>query len=295
VAQLKIENKAVPPALQLQLGVARSLVFSKVEARLKDLFGGRLRYFISGGAPLSKKMAYFFDNAGVVILEGFGLTETSAATTVNRMGKNKIGTVGSPVPGTELKIADDGEILIKGPGVMREYWGKPEATREVISADGWFLTGDIGTIDEDGYLRITDRKKDIIVTAGGKNVAPQNLESLVKATSPLISQTAVFGDRRKHLVALVTVDPENVKKVPGVAGADYAAQACSPAVRQAVESVFNIVNAQLPAYETIKKFQILERDFEIGDELTPSMKVKRKHVLNKYKSIIDELYEDYVD
>ncbi|MCC7381823.1 MAG: long-chain fatty acid--CoA ligase [Deltaproteobacteria bacterium] len=295
-AQLRIEGHPIPFGLQLQLNMAKSLVFSKVTARLNDLFGGKLRYFISGGAPLSKKIAFFFDNAGISILEGFGLTETSAATCVNRPGKAKIGTVGPAVPGTELKIASDGEILIRGPGVMKGYWNKEEATREVLTPDGWFSTGDIGEIDAEGYLKITDRKKDIIVTAGGKNVAPQNLENLLKATSPLISQAMIIGDKRKYLVAVLTLETDNLKKFcadRGVSG-DYASQTAAAPVRQEVERVMQVVNNQLPAYETIKKFHILPKDFEIGDELTPTLKVKRKHATAKYKTQIDAMYDEAV-
>jgi long-chain acyl-CoA synthetase len=293
-AQHRIEQKPIPYGLDLQLAAAKRLVFSKIRANLTATFGGRLRYFVSGGAPLSKKIAFFFDNAGVTILEGFGLTETSAATTVNRPGKNKIGTVGPALPGTELKIASDGEILIRGPGVMRGYWTKDDATREVLSPDGWFSTGDIGVLDEDGYLKITDRKKDIIVTAGGKNVAPQNIENLIKATSPLISQVMIHGDKRKYLVALVTLEPESLKKLSTDPNAPYEAQVRSPSALSAVEEVMRKVNEQLPSYESIKKFQILERDFEIGDELTPTLKVKRKHASNKYRRVIDSMYDEAV-
>ncbi|HEY6105505.1 MAG TPA: long-chain fatty acid--CoA ligase, partial [Anaeromyxobacteraceae bacterium] len=183
--------------------LGQKLVFPKLAKALAEKFGGRMRVFVSGGAPLSPKIGWFFSLVGMVILEGYGLTETSAGTFVNRPGKNKIGTVGPPVPGTEVRIAEDGEILVKGPGVMKEYFNAPAATAEVFK-DGWFLTGDIGVIDGDGYLKITDRKKDIIVTAGGKNVAPQNLENDLK-TNPLISQVMVHGDKRKFLSALVTL------------------------------------------------------------------------------------------
>ncbi len=292
-AQHMIEGKPIPFGLEFQLGLAKRLVFSKVEAKLKDTFGGRLRFFISGGAPLPKKMAFFFANANITILEGFGLTETSAATTVNRPDRNKIGTVGPALPGTELKIAADGEILIRGPGVMREYWNRPEATKEAISPDGWFSTGDIGVIDEDGYLKITDRKKDIIVTAGGKNVAPQNIENLIKATSPMVSQVMIHGDKRNFLVALVTLDPENAKKLG--AGSDYATIANSRQATEAIDETLKKVNAQLASYETIKKFKILDKDFEVGHELTPTLKVKRKFCNEKYRVILDGFYNEKVE
>jgi long-chain acyl-CoA synthetase len=286
----------IPMGLQVQLNIVRSLVFSKVRARLNELFGGRLRYFVSGGAPLSKKMAIFFAEAGVMILEGYGLTETSAATCVNLPDKLKLGTVGLPMPGTEVKIAADGEILIKGRGVMRGYWNQPEATAEVLSPDGWFASGDIGEIDRDGFVRITDRKKDIIVTAGGKNVAPQNIESAIKAASPLVSQVMVYGDKRKFLSALVTLEAERLGELCAAQGVDgdYAAQTRSAPARAAVQAVLDGVNAQLPSYETIKKFEILERDFEIGDELTPTLKVKRKHATKKYWDRLDALYDERV-
>lgn len=295
-AQLSIEGKPMPLGLQLQLNLAKKLVFEKVSARLQELFGGRLRFFISGGAPLPKKMAYFFETCGVKILEGYGLTETSAATTVNRPGLNKIGTVGKPMPGTEIKIAEDGEILVQGGGVMREYWNREEATREVLDADRWFHTGDIGVIDPDGYLRITDRKKDIIVTAGGKNVAPQNIENLIKSSSPLISQVMVYGDRRKYLSALITLDPDNAIKfgADNGAGGDYESVTQSSAAQEAIQSTIDAANAQLARYETIKKFKILSKDFEVGEELTPTLKVKRKFANEKYKDVLDGFYDEAV-
>ncbi|NJK90309.1 MAG: long-chain fatty acid--CoA ligase [Myxococcales bacterium] len=292
-----IDEKPIPFGLQVQMNLAKRLVFSKINARLSGLFGGRLRFFISGGAPLPKKMAYFFDNAGILILEGYGLTETSAASTVNRPAKNKIGSVGAAMPGTQVKIAPDGEIMLKGPGVMREYYKRPEETREVLKEDGWFATGDIGVLDSDGYLRITDRKKDIIVTAGGKNVAPQNIESLVKSSNPLISQVMVHGDKRKYLVALVTLEPEAANKLGrenGV-GEDYVAVTRSEAARQAVQETIDKVNKEIARFESIKRFAILEKDFEIGDELTPTLKVKRKYCNEKYKAILDAFYDEHVD
>lgn len=291
-ATLMIEKKPIPFGLDVQLTLAKKLVFSKIHDRLMERFGGRIRFFVSGGAPMPKKMAYFFQNAGITILEGYGLTETSAATCVNRPEQNKIGTVGKPLDGTEVKIAEDGEVLIRGPGVMREYWRREEATKEVFTPDGWFMTGDIGEIDRDGFLSITDRKKDIIVTAGGKNVAPQNVESLVKTASPLISHVVVLGDKRKFLSALIVLDVEAAKKLGrerGI-GEDYAEICRSEEARQAVQETIDAVNAQLASYETIKKFSIIDKDFEVGDELTPSLKVKRKVVSKKYEDVLDSFY-----
>jgi long-chain acyl-CoA synthetase len=277
----------------LSLTIGKKVVLPKVKGKLDARFGGRLRFFISGGAPLSRKIARFFDLAGVQILEGFGLTETCAATTVNRPDRNKIGTVGPTIPGTQVKIAQDGEILIKGPGVMRGYFNNEAATKEVLTADGWFATGDIGELDGDGYLRITDRKKDLIITAGGKNVAPQNIENALKAY-PIVSQAVVFGDKRKYLTALVTIADEAARKLAqekGVAFKDYADLTQKPEIRAAVQAAFDSINANLPSYETIKKFEVLPNDFaQDTGELTPTLKVKRKFCNQKYAAVFEKMY-----
>ncbi len=275
--------------------LARWLVLSKVEAKLRERFGGRLRFFISGGAPLARDIAYFFKYAGVIICEGYGLTETSAGATINRPGNVRIGTVGPPLPGVEIKIAPDGEILIKGRIIMKGYWNKPDATREAIDEDGWFHSGDIGVLDEEGSLRITDRKKDLIITAGGKNVAPQNIENTLKSRSPLISQVVVHGDQRKYLSALITVDIDNLKTWAtqrGIGQFDYPKMTQDPSLHAEIQVVVNAVNQHLPSYETLKKFAILDHDFEIGDQLTPTLKVKRKHCNERYKNIFDGFYGD---
>lgn len=280
----------------LQWELAKKLVFSKVQKTLRDeRLGGRIRIFVSGAAPLSPKIAYFFDVLGFKVLEGYGLTETAAPVSVNLPQKIKIGTVGPAFPGTELRIADDGEVMVRSPNVMKGYFNMPEATAEVIQKDGWFHTGDIGELDADGYLRITDRKKDIIVTAGGKNVAPQNLENALK-TEPIISQVMVYGDKRKYLSALVTVQEENARKIADEAGVkygNYGELSQTPAIREAVQKAMDRVNATLPSYETIKKFTVLDRDFaqETG-ELTPTLKVKRKFCTEKYRSVLDAMYDE---
>ena len=278
----------------LGLALARKLVFSKVRASLDAKLGGNLRLFISGGAPLSRKIAYFFALLGYKVLEGYGLTETSAASCVNPPERIKIGTVGPPLAGTQVKLAPDGEILLHGPGVMKGYYKNPEATAEVLEADGWFHTGDIGEVDADGYVIITDRKKDIIVTSGGKNISPQNLESTLK-TFPLISQAVVHGDKRKYLVALLTVAEEPARKLladKGVKAGSYAELCRQPLIRAAVQEILDKVNAELPSYSTLKRFALMDADFsqETG-ELTPSLKVKRKHVSQKFKAVLDALYD----
>jgi long-chain acyl-CoA synthetase len=278
----------------LGFALAKKVVFSKVKAAISEKLGGNMRVFISGGAPLSAKVGYFFDLLGFKVLEGYGLTETSAGTTVNRENNIKIGSVGAPLPGTELKIASDGEILIRGPGVMKGYYKNPAATAEALDADGWFHTGDIGELDSDNYLRITDRKKDIIVTAGGKNVAPQNLENLLK-TYPIISQAMVYGDKRPYLVTLITVSDEGARKLLQDKGApvgSYAENAKRPEVHAAVKAALDSVNAEQPPYATIKRFSVLEADFsqETG-ELTPKLSVKRKVCSTKYKAQIDTMYD----
>jgi long-chain acyl-CoA synthetase len=277
----------------LGLLVARKVVFPKVAATVKARFGGKLRLCISGAAPLSTRIAWFFDHVGLVILEGYGLTETAAGTVVNRPGQNRIGTVGQPIPGTEVTIADDGEILIKGGGVMKEYYGDPAATAEVLR-DGWLYTGDIGEIDEAGCLRITDRKKDIIVTAGGKNVAPQNLENELKS-DPLISQVVVHGDKRKFLSALLTLNPENVKKWADQNGVTAPPEKLheDPRVRARIQQSIDALNGRQASYSSIKKFAILPRELtQEAGEITPTLKVKRKVVSERYRHILDGFYAE---
>jgi long-chain acyl-CoA synthetase len=280
----------------LSFALAKRLVFSKVKVTLDQKLGGKMRLFVSGGAPLSRKIAYFFDMLGFEVLEGYGLTETTGGATVNPPGKARIGTVGPPMPSCEVKIAPDGEILMRGPNIMKGYYNAPEATREMIDAEGWLHSGDIGEIEPAGYLRITDRKKDIIVTAGGKNVAPQNLENSLK-TFPLVSQAMVHGDRRKYLSVLISVNEEAARKLLLERGitppSSYAEIAARPEVVAAVGKVVETLNAHEPPYNQLKRFHVMDHDFtqESGD-LTPTLKVKRKACTLKYQAILDKLYDD---
>jgi long-chain acyl-CoA synthetase len=278
----------------LGFALAKGLVFKSLKEKLAEKVGGHVRLFISGGAPLSRKIAYFFDLVGFVVLEGYGLTETTAASAVNRPAKYKIGTVGPGVPGTELKIAPDGEIMIRGPGVMKGYYKNDAATAEVLEKDGWFHSGDIGELDPEGYLRITDRKKDIIVTAGGKNVAPQNLENQLK-TFPIISQAMVHGDKRKYLTVLITVNEEAARKLlsnKGVTVGGYAEFGQRAEIKAAVQEAISAVNAEQPPYNSLKRFHIMDHDFtQESGELTPTLKVKRKFCTQKYKGLLDALYD----
>ena len=270
--------------------LGKRLVFPKLSQVLAERFGGRVRIFISGGAPLATKIAYFFDLLGVTILEGYGLTETSAGTFVNRPGRNRIGTVGPPVPGTEVRIGEDGEILVRGPCVMKGYYRDPAATAEVLR-DGWLATGDIGMVDEAGCLKITDRKKDIIVTAGGKNVAPQNLENELK-TDPLISQAMVHGDRRKFLSALLTLNEENLRRWAEENGVPIGPKIRKdPRLRARVQKTVDALNAKQASFSTIKRWEILEEDFtQASGELTPTLKVRRKVVTERYRALLDSFY-----
>jgi long-chain acyl-CoA synthetase len=293
----KIRQKGGEPSglLAMKLKLAEKLVFSKIKAR----FGGRIRFFISGSAPLSREIAEFFHACGILILEGYGLTETSAASFVNRPSAYVFGTVGLSLPGTEVKLApEDGEILIRSPAVMRGYHNLPDATAEALTADGWLRTGDIGELDAKGILRITDRKKDLIKTSGGKYIAPQALEGKLKATCPYISQVIVHGDRRNFCTALVTLDEESVMKWAkenGLAGKNYAEVTASAEAKALLEPYFTQVNHTLAKYETIKQFAILPRDLSIDEgELTPSLKVKRKAVEKRYSGLLDKMYEGAV-
>ena len=277
VSELEQRGKPVPPTLALQHGLADKLVYSKVKERL----GGRLRAAISGGAPLAREIAEFFHVLDILILEGYGQTEETTASNCNRPSRFKFGTVGPALPGIDVTIAEDGEILIKGPTVFAGYFKDEEATLAVLPGDGWLHTGDIGEIDEDGFLTVTDRKKDIIVTAGGKNVSPQNIENSLKSI-PWISQALVIGDRRPHLVALLTLDEEEVAKLDGRDDVDTL-------VEQAVEKV----NGDLAHFAQVRRYTILSRDFSPEDnEVTPTLKLKRRIVEEHFADEIEKLYAD---
>ena len=281
--------------LALQLRIAERFVFSKI----KTLFGGRVRYFISGSAPLSREIAEFFHACGILILEGYGLTETSAAAFVNRPSQFTFGSVGIALPGTEVKLAsEDGEILLRSPGVMNGYHNLPDQTAETLTPDGWLRTGDIGELDPAGFLRITDRKKDLIKTSGGKYIAPQAIEGKLKATCPYISKVVVHGDKRNFVTALVTLDEETTMKWAkdhGMNGKAYADVVATSEVKQLLSPYFDQVNKTLAKYETVKQFAILPRDLSIDEgEITPSLKVKRKVVEKKYAGLLDTMYEGSV-
>ncbi|TML61819.1 MAG: long-chain fatty acid--CoA ligase [Actinobacteria bacterium] len=270
VSKLREAGRSVPPLLALQHRLADLLVYSKVKSRL----GGNLRIGVSGGAPLAKEIIEFFAALDVIILEGYGLTECTTGATINRPTRYRFGTVGPALPGVELRVADDGEVLIKTDTVFGGYFKDEEATREILSADGWLRSGDVGHLDEDGFLTITDRLKDILVTAGGKNVAPQNLENALK-THAVISQALVVGDRRPYVAALITLSEE-------VDPADAA-----PAVQRAVDEV----NSDLSRYEQIKRFTVLPRDFTLeAGEVTPTLKLKRRVCKEHFAAEIEELY-----
>jgi long-chain acyl-CoA synthetase len=291
VAATRRTGRSVSPVLAAQHAVADKLVLAKV----RDRFGGRLRFFVSGSAPLNTEIAEWFDGVGITILEGYGLTETSAASFSNRPYAYEFGTVGWPYPGTEIRIAEDGEILLRGPGVMEGYHNQPEATAEVIDADGWFRTGDIGNLDDTGFLRITDRKKDLFKTSGGKYVAPSAIESMFKGVCPYASQLAVYGETRNFVSALVTLDADAMTgwaAEHSMAGRSYADVVTSDEVRTLVQGYIDELNSRLNRWETIKKFVILDRDLTIEEgELTPSLKLKRKFVAQKFADELSALYD----
>ncbi|MEX0973356.1 MAG: long-chain fatty acid--CoA ligase [Solirubrobacterales bacterium] len=263
----------------------------KVLSKIRGLFGGRLRLAVSGAAPINPDILHFFDAAGVLVLEGWGMTETSTAATISTPDDFKIGTIGKPFPGCEVKIAADDEILVKGPNVFQGYYKNDEATRETI-VDGWLHTGDLGSIDADGFITITGRKKDIIITAGGKNITPANLENEIKQ-HPLVSQCVVVGDRRPYLVGLVTLDPEETVAYAKEHGLPEDPQqlAANGDIRAAIEAHLAKVNEKFARVEQVKKIAILPRDLTQEDgELTPTMKVKRAVVADKHQGEIDQLY-----
>ena len=283
------EHEGRKPGFLLQ----RSYAFAdkQVLSKIRNLFGGRVRLAVSGAAPINPEILRFFDAAGVLVLEGWGMTETSTAATISTPEDFKVGTIGKPFPGCEVRIADDGEILVKGPNVFQGYHKNPEATAETI-VDGWLHTGDIGEIDSEGFIKITGRKKDIIITAGGKNITPANLEAEIKQ-QPLVSQCVVVGDRRPYLVALVTLDPEEAVKYAQEHGLpeDLAALAENPDVKAAIEAHVEKINQNFARVEQVKKIAILPHDLsQESGELTPTLKVKRAVVAQKHENEIEQLY-----
>ena len=289
--ELSVAGEKPSGLLALQYGLADKLVFAK----LKNAVGGRLRYFVSGGGPLAPVLNRFFNSIGMPIFEGYGLTETSPVTNLNSFEASRIGTVGKTVPATEVKIADDGEIFVRGPQVMKGYFGKPDATNEVLDVDGWFATGDIGELDSEGFLKITDRKKDIIVTAGGKNVAPQPIENLLK-TNRFVEQVVMIGDRRRYCCLLVVpafAPLELWASENGVSWSDRSELVASAAVLRHMESeVFGMLTDLAP-YEKPKKIALLEEELSIENGfLTPTLKVKRRVVQERLDALIDGLYSE---
>ena len=286
-----LARRPIPPTLAFRRRLAERLVFRKLHQRT----GGRLRFFISGGAPLNPDIAKFFHAAGLPILEGYGLTETSPVISVNTFEHLKLGTVGRPIPGVEVKIADDGEILTRGPHVMQGYYNRPEATQEVVDADGWLHTGDIGLLDADGMLKITDRKKDLIVTAGGKNIAPQPIENMVK-TSKFVLNAVMLGDRRKFPIMLVVPNFDRLKAWAAhkkLLAPDDASLLRLPEVQEKMDREVRKTLRDLAQYEVPKKLLLLDREFSIETgELTPKMSVKRRVVEQRYADQIERLYAE---
>jgi long-chain acyl-CoA synthetase len=291
VSQLRQARQEPSGLLALQYRLADKLVLSKIQEK----FGGRVRYFVSGSAALSRDVAEWFHAAGILVLEGYGLTETSAGTFVNRPDAFRFGTVGMPFAGTEVRLADDGEIQVRGPGVMQGYHRLPEETAAVLSEDGWLSTGDIGEF-VDGCLRITDRKKDLIKTSGGKYVAPQLLETQFKAVCPYASQIVVHGDGRKYVTALITLDSDAMTtwaQANGMAGQRYEQVVTSPQARAMVAGYIDELNTRLNRWETVKRFEILPTELTVDDgSLTPSLKLKRRVVEKRYAPVLDGMYDD---
>jgi long-chain acyl-CoA synthetase len=284
------EAGSVSLRTRIMHGVFDRLVYVK----LRNALGGRVAHSISGGAALGERLGHFYSGIGIVVLEGYGLTETTAGSTVNGPGSVRIGTVGRPLPGASIRIAGDGEVLIRGPHVFRGYWNNQQATAEAFTADGWFRSGDIGTLDDDGYLRITGRKKELIVTAGGKNVAPVVLEDRLNA-HPLVSQSMVVGDDRPYIAALITLDPDELPRWAERKGKPYdrEALASDPDLVAEIEAAVAAANAAVSRAESIRRYRILTEDFTMErDELTPTLKLKRRVVMQHHAEAIEALYAE---
>ncbi|HEV2708181.1 MAG TPA: long-chain fatty acid--CoA ligase [Pyrinomonadaceae bacterium] len=290
-ARLTVEHKRVPAWLALQHKLASRLVFAK----WREGVGGRIRLLVSGGAALPEEIGYIFLGAGLPIVQGYGLTETSPVITACRIEENRIGTVGRPIRNVEVRIAADGEIEVRGPNIMRGYYNKPEATREVFTDDGWFKTGDVGTLDADGFLRITDRKKELFKTSGGKYIAPQPIEQRIKA-SRFVNQVVLIGNGRKFPAALIVPDWEQLRSYAQLKGLDLKtpAEFCRhPRIIDLIQRQVDALTADLSQYERVKKVALIEHELTIeGGELTPTLKVKRRVVDEKYRQVIDRMYED---
>jgi long-chain acyl-CoA synthetase len=290
VGRARRDGKVPGVRARLYAGAADRLVATRVRAR----FGGRVKFIGSGGAPLAREVHEFFEDVGIPILEGWGLTETSAAACINTLTTRRIGTVGRPLPGTEIRIASDGEILVRGPGVFKGYYKNDVATKEAFDDEGWFKTGDIGVMSRDGFLTITDRKKDLIITAGGKNIAPQPLENELKR-SPLVGQAVVIGDRRPYLTALIGLDPDSRAQLATRHGlgidTDPVKIAALPSVKAELDAHLARINAGLPSFEQIKRYEVLPEEMTIeSGALTPTLKVKRRVVNERYAPLIEKLY-----
>ena len=290
MSRLEGEDKPVPAGLRAKHRLADRLVFAKV----REAFGGRLRMPGSGGAPLSKEIIEFFDAVGLRIAEGYGLTECTTACSTNRPDLYRFGSVGQPLPGCEVRIASDGEIEMRSETVFQGYYRDPEATAAVLGPDGWLKTGDIGELDADGFLHITDRKKDILVTAGGKNVAPQNIENDLK-TSRFVSQALVVGDARPYVSALITLDAVEIGRwaaEQGIEG-DQATLAADERIRELVQGVVDDANRDRSRFEQVKRFVILPRDFTMEDgEITPTLKLRRRAAQEHFADDIEALYAE---
>lgn len=290
VSRRQQNRQPVAGMLAFKHHLANKLVLHKIQAA----FGGRLVWAVSGAAPLNKTIAEFFHACGITILEGIGMTENTSFTNVNRLDHNKFGTVGPVGPGIEMKIAPDGEVLYRSKGNMKGYFKNPEATVETLDRDGWLYTGDIGEVDSDGFLKITDRKKELIITSGGKNIAPQRIERILR-TSRFISQAMACGDRKKYITALVTLNREYLEpwaKTNGLAFNRFEELADHPLVLELIDNEIKAKNEELASFESVKKIAIVPQDFSIaGGELTPTLKLKRKVVMEKYQSVIEALYE----
>ncbi|MFZ1178021.1 MAG: AMP-binding protein, partial [Mycobacterium sp.] len=278
-------------ASSLAYKVADRLVF----ATIRERFGGRLRFFVSAAAALDRDVAQWFDAVGIIVLEGYGLTETAAASFINRPNAYRFGTVGWPFPATDVKIADDGEILLKGPGLMTAYHELPDATAEALDGDGWFHTGDIGEIDTDGFLRITDRKKDMFKTSQGKYVAPSAIDARFKGLCPYVSELVVYGEGKPYCVALVSLDTEAITdwaNKNGLAGKSFAEIARDEKTQQLIAGYIDAMNSELNRWEQIKAFTIADRELSIeAGDLTPSMKLRRKLVIENFADRLSALYE----